>query len=346
MNATALGPAAVIAWLAIGIATVVGCSSSDDTHGNPSDSGVDAASSQCASSCDDGFACTIDTCNAGSCAHSIGPNSGATACSAGHYCTLDAGCVAAPACATADQCTQYWAGDACKANIKCEAASSVCTFSILDKDGDGYAPQVCGGGDCNDADSTVHPGAVETCNGVDDNCNGEVDEPGNAISEQCGATSECKSGRCTCKPENLCGTTCVDSQVNVEHCGSCDHSCGTNAGASAGWGSWSCAAGACSCPADTCGTICTSLQQDGKNCGVCGQVCGTDERCRSGVCTPVHVCTKNSGICESNQFCRSIHTANNLGGIGVGCTTSMCDCPDYTYSCGQVSDWEFECYPS
>jgi hypothetical protein len=44
----------------------------------------------------------------------------------------------------------------------------------VDHDGDGYPASV----DCNDADAAVHPGATESCNGVDDNCNGLVDEPG------------------------------------------------------------------------------------------------------------------------------------------------------------------------
>ena len=39
----------------------------------------------------------------------------------------------------------------------------------LDNDGDGYSPNA---GDCDDHNTAVHPGAPETCNGVDDNCNG------------------------------------------------------------------------------------------------------------------------------------------------------------------------------
>lgn len=37
----------------------------------------------------------------------------------------------------------------------------------------GYAPLA---GDCNDNNNTIHPGATELCNGVDDNCSGFVDE--------------------------------------------------------------------------------------------------------------------------------------------------------------------------
>lgn len=43
----------------------------------------------------------------------------------------------------------------------------------VDADHDGISAEE---GDCDDTKSTVYPGAVEVCNGVDENCNGTVDE--------------------------------------------------------------------------------------------------------------------------------------------------------------------------
>ena len=48
---------------------------------------------------------------------------------------------------------------------------NACTVS--DADMDDYTVEQ---GDCNDNDASVHPGAEEVCNGVDDNCDGTIDE--------------------------------------------------------------------------------------------------------------------------------------------------------------------------
>ncbi|MFC1890089.1 MopE-related protein, partial [Thermodesulfobacteriota bacterium] len=45
-----------------------------------------------------------------------------------------------------------------------------------DHDGDSYENEICGGSDCNDKDRDIFPGAVETCDGLDNNCDGQVDE--------------------------------------------------------------------------------------------------------------------------------------------------------------------------
>ena len=45
-----------------------------------------------------------------------------------------------------------------------------------DADRDDFLAVACGGDDCDDDDSRVHPRASETCNAVDDDCDGSTDE--------------------------------------------------------------------------------------------------------------------------------------------------------------------------
>ena len=47
----------------------------------------------------------------------------------------------------------------------------------VDADGDGFSVEV----DCDDQAASVHPGAQELCNGVDDNCEGVADEGDNCL---------------------------------------------------------------------------------------------------------------------------------------------------------------------
>lgn len=241
--------AAVATVVSFGACTSESTASSDPAAagagGTTTNTAGGSSSATCSTNCDDKLPCTLDSCVAGICKHSIGPNSAATACPSGQYCTIEKGCVSAPACASNADCTEAWKGDACKANARCDAASSVCIFDLLDKDGDKHVPYVCGGDDCNDGAPNIYPGADESCNGVDDNCDGTVDEQATTASLLCEANKTCASGACTCKPENSCGTQCVELTTDPLNCGACGVACVAGQ---------ECSAGACTCP-------------DGKICG-------------------------------------------------------------------------------
>jgi hypothetical protein len=58
----------------------------------------------------------------------------------------------------------------------CDEDRQSCVHECLDRDGDGHLASSCGGGDCDDADGEIHPGAPERCNDLDDDCDGVVAE--------------------------------------------------------------------------------------------------------------------------------------------------------------------------
>ncbi|MDI3286895.1 putative metal-binding motif-containing protein [Polyangium sp. 15x6] len=93
-------------------------------------------------------------------------------------CATNADCNDMIACTTnvcsAGVCTYPPNNAACGASGKClGAASTDPSGCCSDIDGDGYAAATCGGSDCNDGDPSIHPGALEQCDGVDRNCDGK-----------------------------------------------------------------------------------------------------------------------------------------------------------------------------
>lgn len=261
--------------------------SGDDQPGGPQDGDDNGQDDEpedpgprCTGGCDDGVDCTADECIADdTCLHTLDES----LCEDGQSCHPVDGCTAGGACSPGgDDCED---DDGCTASEACDAATATCQFEPLDTDNDGHAPEICGGGDCNDADPSVGPDAVEQCNGDDDNCDGLVDNEAD-----CGEGAACVEGECECADGfEQCGFAggpagggfeCVDLSTDPEHCGGCFDDCGPAGTCSDG--QCACPDGAQQCPVGGFGpgggdTECTDTRSSNSNCGDCGQPCALSQ---------------------------------------------------------------------
>lgn len=204
----------------------------------PTDAGLDAASDAQADApcaCDDGIACTIDSCDrAGRCVHWSD-------------------------CPGSDVCVMLDGEGVCQSTLTCvrggtECPALPCNRSLgclrgrcrydwtNDYDQDGVIDDTCGGTDCAPFIRSI-PGVEVSCNGRDDDCNGVIDGEASLASDplHCGTCGNncalsgrerCVDGACVCAPgQALCavfGSTpnaCVDVQTTSAHCGACDRAC-------------------------------------------------------------------------------------------------------------------------
>lgn len=117
--------------------------------------------------CDDGVPCTADSCSETGCVNA--PNNALCDdgfCFRGAVCMPD-GCQGG----TETDCRD---GDECTVD-SCDAAAMMCVNEIVDGDGDGFSPTLsCAEVDCNDGDALIFPGAVETCDDIDQDCDGDT----------------------------------------------------------------------------------------------------------------------------------------------------------------------------
>jgi hypothetical protein len=124
-----------------------------------------------------------------------------------------------------------WGGFPENINVWLYCACPNGLISFRDLDGDGYGDasvsnSACEGtvpsgyvvdnSDCNDANASVHPGAVESCNGLDDSCDFIVDNGGSSLcddnnactNDACGGVAGCGHANNTaaCDDGNACTT--------------------------------------------------------------------------------------------------------------------------------------------
>ena len=136
--------------------------------------------------CDDGNSCTLDSCDpaSGACGNTALANG--VLCDDDDLCSVDDVC-AEGACVGVDVVCEDQ--DPCTAGT-CDAATGQCSFPPApcdgDIDGDGWPDAE----DCEPADETAHPEAVERCNAMDDDCDGETDEQLLC----CAADADCDQG--------------------------------------------------------------------------------------------------------------------------------------------------------
>ena len=262
----------------------------------------------CASdlACDDGVACTHDTCVAGACANTpddalcaTGSTCSATLgcpprvcandseCQDGLFCNGMETCVATvcsaaatSACDDADNCT----------TDTCDETSDVCTHQTRDADMDGFGDSMCAavGGvpntDCVDSNRMISPSVPDVCDGIDNDCSGVCDQANTCC---VGAIEPCHTacdaaGAMT--GTHQCGFACswLACSPPAETCNGRDDDCNGTCDDGAGL---TCCAGTTSSCTTMCGSTGSQLCQS--DCSFAGATCtppaescnGVDDNC-------------------------------------------------------------------
>ncbi|MCH8970200.1 MAG: hypothetical protein IIA66_13910, partial [Planctomycetes bacterium] len=284
--------------------------------------------------CDDGDACTGDTCDDGGCVHTAVDCSGA-----GDQCntaSCDPGgvegncdiltpvadgtlCSDGDACTENDQCT---AGNCGGTAVDCSGAGDQCNTASCDPGGaegncDILTPVPDGSG-CDDGDACTNPDqcTAGSCGGDPLPCEpGEVCVNGECVAEGCQEGDSCDDGDAcsegsTCDADGECvGGTPVDCSGEGDQCNTA--SCDPNGGQ-----------GNCD--------ILTPVP-DGSGCDD-GDACTENDQCTAGSCGGTAVADgapcSDGDACTANDQC----TAGNCGGTAVDCSgagnqcnTASCD---------------------
>ena len=231
---------------------------------------LDAGPPDTACNCDDGIACTIDSCASGRCTNTVDH----TRCMGGQLCERFVGCTTGAPCMFEFECPVV---GTC---FRAECRSNMCAYLARDADRDGFGDARCGGDDCNDLNGSTYPGADESCDGIDQDCASDGDP---VDASGCDSSATCIGGRCVCDAAatTVCGgLRCVDLRTDERACGRCGRTCEGSCVA----GECTCASGRTACEVAS-NVECADTRASVTHCGACGRACLEGARCTASVCS-------------------------------------------------------------
>lgn len=161
----------------------------------------------------------------------------------------------------------------------------------------------------------------------------------------CDESEVCVDGACACggtgpdchSDQTCCGTECVDTWIESDHCGFCFNKCGDHG---------HCTGGLCYCDelwgdcnysqADGCETM---LYESAEHCGSCGNSCGQNADCISSWCA----CQEGFNNCDGvwDNGCEvDLSSPDTCGGCYTACTTGESCCGG---ACTDISQDDSNC---
>ena len=242
-------------------------------------------------------------------------------------------------------------GNACDESSLCQAGVCSCNSPLMMCDERCVDPQSdsdhCGG--C----EAACPGellCIEGECGCGDllECNNECVDPTTDLhcgscDNSCVGAQFCEDGACACPYDFLtaCDDICVDTSIDVAHCGDCTTHCLQ--------GTERCSDGKCCLTSQTnCSGSCVDTANDASNCGACGNNCTSGLVCREGSCQcPNHWETYCPGegcinLATSHEHCGQCY---NECGTGSSCCFGACtaECENYPCLSGEPASGQICC---